>query len=177
MATRTPLSRTLSTNPRRASVFILCVVASLAILALPASADPCSTTASCTHGSCSHTIQCSGVCACSSNCNSSGAFCRCHCFDIQIEPEFDTDKGDAPFARTASGAKMTLSASINLASLGVMVNDFMWGVSMDAADESHVVLSGTYTGSLTDILEDIGDDSGFSVSWDDTDKVVTLTVD
>ena len=72
---------------------------------------------------------------------------------------------------------MTLSASINLASLGVMVNDFMWGVSMDAADESHVVLSGTYTGSLTDILEDIGDDSGFSVSWDDTDKVVTLTVD
>ena len=140
-------------------------------VASPVLADPCTGSTSCSYGSGSCSTPCDGgVCMSSCICDLTAVGCYCHCLRPSLEPDFGTP--GTPKPRNQPGTTMSFGGSYSLKGVAVLIHDFGWGVVLSGTT---TVGTGTYSGNLDDVVDEIGDDNGFTASWNTSTGVVTLS--
>lgn len=164
---------------RIGKIAVLCMATLLLVITTPhqISAGNCTASTSCSHGSanCDRNCPAGTVCISSCICTAVTVSCRCTCFIVSLEPDFG-DPTDTVVPRTVDGITFSMADDVTVEAVGILIHDAGWGVVI-VGDEDTFVGAGTYSGTLTAVVDDIGDDNTFSASWNDTTEVVTLTID
>jgi len=138
----------------------------------------CSTSCSGPHGGCNHSADCAldELCSCSSHCGPTGVSCSCVCFKLSLAPGPIRDIDGPKIPIDEEGTELSFASDVDVDIVGVMINTLGWGAVIEGDGDASVD-AGTYVGTLEGIVDEIGLDTGFTADWDETEGVVTLTVE